>query len=257
MSHLRSSGGQADVGAAPRAAAKHRLPPPPSSLRGRIVIAAVAIGAFGAAAGGQTLQAVDGASTDEVTPLANSTKASDNAAAFGVGGSAPAAPQILQVARQVDPSAEAGKLVKSQRITEQREAEEAEARRPKRVAPTRGSFTSGFGYRDGAMHYGLDIAAPIGTPIYAAADGVVIEAGPASGFGLWVKVEHADGTVTVYGHMYRFNVRKGQQVLAGEQIAEVGNNGVSFGAHLHFEVWNAAGVKTNPLPWLNEAGITV
>ncbi len=236
---------------------KHRLPPPPSSLRGRIVIAAVAIGAFGAAGAGQTLQAVDGASTDEVTPLANATKPSDNAAAFGIGGTAPAAPQVLQVARRIDPSAEAGKLTKSQRITEEREAEEVEARRPKRVAPTRGSFTSGFGYRDGAMHYGLDIAAPVGTPIYSAADGVVIEAGPASGFGLWVKVEHADGTVTVYGHMYRFNVRKGQQVLAGEQIAEVGNNGVSFGAHLHFEVWSGGSLKVNPLPWLNEAGIAI
>jgi len=238
---------------------KHRLPPPPSSLRGRIVIAAVAIGAFGAAGAGQTLQAVAGgeASTDEVTPLAHATTPSDNAAAFGIGGTAPAAPQVLQVAKQVDPSAEASKLTKSQRITEQREAEEAEARRPKRVAPAHGSFSSGFGYRDGAMHYGVDIAAPLGTPIYAAADGVVIEAGPASGFGLWVKVKHADGTTTVYGHMYHFNVSKGQKVLAGEQIAEVGNNGVSFGAHLHFEVWDANGVKTNPLPWLNEAGITI
>jgi murein DD-endopeptidase MepM/ murein hydrolase activator NlpD len=238
---------------------KHRLPPPPSSLRGRIVIAAVAIGAFGAAGAGQTLQAVNGggASTDEVTPLANATTPSDNAAAFGIGGTPLAAPQVLQVAKQVDPSAEASKLTKSVRITAQREAEEAEARRPKRVAPARGSFTSGFGYRDGAMHRGIDIAAPLGTPIYAAADGVVIEAGPASGFGLWVKVEHADGTVTVYGHMYRFNVRKGQKVLAGEQIAEVGNNGVSYGAHLHFEVWEQGGIKVNPLPWLNAAGITI
>jgi murein DD-endopeptidase MepM/ murein hydrolase activator NlpD len=238
---------------------KHRLPPPPSSLRGRIVVAAVAIGAFGAAGAGQTLQAVNGggASTDEVTPLANATKPSDNAAAFGIGGTAPAAPQILQVAKRVDPSAEASKLTKSQRITEEREAEEAEARRPKRVAPARGSFSSGFGYRDGGMHYGVDIAAPLGTPIHAAADGVVVEAGPASGFGLWVKILHPDGTTTVYGHMYRFDVYKGQKVLAGEKIAEVGNNGVSFGAHLHFEVWDANGRKTNPLPWLNEAGITI
>jgi murein DD-endopeptidase MepM/ murein hydrolase activator NlpD len=238
---------------------KHRLPPPPSALRGRIVIAAVAIGAFGAAGAGQTLQAVadGGASTDEVTPLANATKPSDNAAAFGIGGTPLAAPQVLQVAKQVDPSAEASKLTKSVRITEQREAEEAEARRPKRVAPAHGSFSSGFGYRDGAMHYGVDIAAPLGTPIYAAADGEVIEAGPASGFGLWVKIRHADGTTTVYGHMFHFSVYKGQQVRAGDQIAEVGNNGVSYGAHLHFEVWDANGLKTNPLPWLNAAGITI
>jgi murein DD-endopeptidase MepM/ murein hydrolase activator NlpD len=85
----------------------------------------------------------------------------------------------------------------------------------------------------------------------------VIEAGPASGFGLWVKVEHADGTVTVYGHMYRFSVRKGQQVQAGEQIAEVGNNGQSSGPHLHFEVWSPSGLKMNPLPWLNEMGVSI
>lgn len=236
---------------------KHRLPAPPSALRGRIVVAAVAIGAFGAAGAGQTLQAVNApAKSDEVTPLANATEA---AATFGtgIGGTAPAAPQILQVTKRVDPSAEAGKLFKSQKITEEREAAEAEARRPKRVSPAHGSFTSGFGYRAGGMHYGVDIAAPIGTPIYAAADGVVIEAGPASGFGLWVKVEHADGTVTVYGHMYRFSVRKGQQVQAGEQIAEVGNNGQSSGPHLHFEVWSPSGLKMNPLPWLNEMGVSI
>src|SRR4051812_5554849 len=126
LSHLRSTGGQNARASAPRAPQKLRLPPPPSSLRGRFVIAAVAIGAFGAAGAGQTLQAVadGGASTDEVTPLANATKASENAAAFGIGGTAPAAPQILQVAKHVDPSAEASKLTKSQRITEQREAEE-------------------------------------------------------------------------------------------------------------------------------------
>ncbi len=242
-----------------RPVSTHRLPPPPSALRGRIVIAAVAVGAFAAAGAGQTLQAVGaGSSTeaDEVTPLANT---SDGAAAFGVGGNnaGPAAPQVLPVAKLVDPSAEASKLAKSQRITEKREAAEAEANRPKYVAPAHGTFSSGFGYRDGAMHYGIDIAAPLGSPIYAAADGVVIEAGPASGFGLWVRIQHPDGTITVYGHMYYFSVEKGQQVHAGDQIAQVGNNGVSFGAHLHFEVWDANGLKTNPLPWLNKAGVTV
>ncbi|WP_245886327.1 M23 family metallopeptidase [Umezawaea tangerina] len=237
----------------------HRLPPPPSALRGRIVIAAVAVGAFAAAGAGQTLQAVGaGSSTeaDEVTPLANT---SDGAAAFGVGGNnaGPAAPQVLPVAKLVDPSAEASKLAKSQRITEKREAAEAEAKRPKVVRPAPGVFTSGYGGRWGEMHYGIDIAGPIGDPIYAAADGVVIEAGPASGFGLWVKIEHADGTVTVYGHMDTFSVQKGQQVTAGEQIARVGNRGFSTGPHLHFEVWNPSGMKINPLPWLNERGVTL
>ncbi|WP_245950090.1 M23 family metallopeptidase [Saccharothrix carnea] len=236
----------------------HRLPPPPSALRGRIVVAAVAVGAFAAAGAGQTLHALGSDSpsqADEVTPLANS--AADGAAAFGVGGTGPASPQILPVAKAVDPAAEAQKLVKSQQITETREAEQAEARRPKFARPAAGLFTSGWGGRWGEMHYGIDIAGPIGTPILSAADGVVIEAGPASGFGLWVKVEHADGSVTVYGHVDTYSVRKGQRVLAGEQIARMGNRGFSTGPHLHFEVWNPDGKKVNPLSWLNSKGISV
>src|ERR1041384_4045306 len=103
---------------------RHRLPPPPSALRGRIVVAAVAVGAFAAAGAGQTLQAVgsDSFSTDEVTRRAT---ARDGAAAFGIGGAAPAAaPQVLSVAKLVDPSAEASKLAKSQRITQKPAAAE-------------------------------------------------------------------------------------------------------------------------------------
>ncbi|PSL54685.1 murein DD-endopeptidase MepM/ murein hydrolase activator NlpD [Saccharothrix carnea] len=222
------------------------------------MVAAVAVGAFAAAGAGQTLHALGSDSpsqADEVTPLANS--AADGAAAFGVGGTGPASPQILPVAKAVDPAAEAQKLVKSQQITETREAEQAEARRPKFARPAAGLFTSGWGGRWGEMHYGIDIAGPIGTPILSAADGVVIEAGPASGFGLWVKVEHADGSVTVYGHVDTYSVRKGQRVLAGEQIARMGNRGFSTGPHLHFEVWNPDGKKVNPLSWLNSKGISV
>jgi murein DD-endopeptidase MepM/ murein hydrolase activator NlpD len=235
----------------------HRLPPPPSALRGRIVVAAVAVGAFAAAGAGQTIHALGSgspAASDEITPLAN---ASEGAAAFGVGGTGPASPQVLPVAKTVDSAAEAQKLVKSQQITLDREAAEAEAKRPKFSHPAAGSFTSGFGGRWGEMHYGIDIAGPIGTPILSAADGVVIEAGPASGFGLWVKVEHPDGSVTVYGHVDTYSVRKGQRVQAGEQIARMGNRGFSTGPHLHFEVWNPDGKKINPLTWLNSKGISV
>ncbi|MGM1060740.1 M23 family metallopeptidase [Saccharothrix sp. Mg75] len=243
--------------ASTRAVSTHRLPPPPSALRGRIVVAAVAVGAFAAAGAGQTLHALGSdspSSADEVTPLAN---AAEGAAAFGVGGSGPASPQVLPVAKTVDTAAEAQKLVKSQQITENREAAEAEAQRPKYARPAAGSFTSGYGGRWGEMHYGIDIAGPIGTPILAAADGVVVEAGPASGFGLWVKVEHPDGSTTVYGHVDTYSVSKGQRVAAGEQIARMGNRGFSTGPHLHFEVWNAEGMKINPLSWLNSKGISV
>ncbi|MBW0105773.1 M23 family metallopeptidase [Pseudonocardia sp. KRD-291] len=123
--------------------------------------------------------------------------------------------------------------------------------------PTRGQFTSGFGGRWGVTHYGIDLAAPIGTPIYALTDGVVEKAGPASGFGMWVVLKHTDGTSSVYGHINRALVEVGQEVKAGDEIAEVGNRGQSTGPHLHLEVWEPDGSKVNPLPWLSERGINV
>jgi murein DD-endopeptidase MepM/ murein hydrolase activator NlpD len=105
------------------------------------------------------------------------------------------------------------------------------------------------------MHQGLDIAAPIGTAIRVPIAGTVISSGPASGFGLWVRVQHADGTITVYGHINRSLVKVGQKVSAGQQIAEVGNRGESTGPHLHIEVVTPGGKKINPRPWLDQHGI--
>ncbi|MGW6931225.1 M23 family metallopeptidase [Lentzea sp. NPDC054927] len=237
-----------------RTVSSHRLPPPPSALRGRIVVAAVAVGAFAAAGAGQTLQAASDDSND-----VKLTNHSGGAATFdGVGGDTASAPQILAVSKTTaEGSTEAAKLLRSQQLSTQRDAVEAEKKRPKFVRPAAGDFTSGYGGRWGTMHLGIDIAGPIGTPILSAADGKVIEAGPASGFGLWVRVEHADGTITVYGHVDTFNVREGQVVKAGEQIARMGNRGFSTGPHLHFEVWNPGGQKINPLTWLNARGVTV
>lgn len=131
------------------------------------------------------------------------------------------------------------------------------AMRPKFVKPAQGTFTSGFGARWGTSHNGIDIANSIGTPIVSVADGTVIEAGPASGFGMWVQVRHDDGTVTVYGHMYEFSVSEGQRVKAGEEIATIGNNGQSTGPHLHFEVWQDGGSKIDPRSWLAQRGVSV
>lgn len=117
-----------------------------------------------------------------------------------------------------------------------------------------GRVTSGFGERGGTAHNGLDIAAPIGTPIYVPLAGTVISSGSASGFGMWVRVRHSDGTVTVYGHINRSLVSVGQTVAAGQQIAEVGNRGQSSGPHLHIEVVTPEGTKINPRPWLDERG---
>ncbi|WFG46921.1 M23 family metallopeptidase [Pseudonocardia alni] len=122
------------------------------------------------------------------------------------------------------------------------------------VSIVTGRVTSGFGSRWGTKHMGLDIAAPIGTPIHVPIAGTVISSGPASGFGMWVRVRHADGTVTVYGHINRSLVSVGQKVAAGQQIAEVGNRGQSTGPHLHIEVVDPSGTKINPKPWLDANG---
>lgn len=117
-----------------------------------------------------------------------------------------------------------------------------------------GRLTSGFGPRDGTVHDGLDIAAPIGTPIRAPLAGTVISSGPASGFGLWVRLQHADGTITVYGHINRALVSVGQKVQAGDVIAEVGNRGLSTGSHLHIGVM-IGGAYVDPAPWLARRGV--
>ena len=104
------------------------------------------------------------------------------------------------------------------------------------AVPTHGRCSSGFGARGGEFHRGQDLAAPIGTPIVAASSGTVLESGPASGYGLWVRIQHPGGVITTYGHNNRNLVQAGQDVQAGQQIAEVGNQGESTGPHLHFQI---------------------
>jgi murein DD-endopeptidase MepM/ murein hydrolase activator NlpD len=231
------------------------VPAPSIALRGRIVLAAVAAGAFAAA--GATLNPTETSKNADWAPLASGGDANTVNAEMGVGGPVvdhdSMRPQVFAVARSEPGQLE--RLTKGQQVIAERAAREAEARRPLFVAPTVGTLTSAFGSRWGTTHWGIDIANRIGTPIYSAHDGVVIEAGPASGFGLWVRVEHADGTITVYGHVDRILVREGTRVRAGHQIATMGNRGYSTGPHLHFEVWSGSGQKINPLTWLRNHGI--
>jgi murein DD-endopeptidase MepM/ murein hydrolase activator NlpD len=119
------------------------------------------------------------------------------------------------------------------------------------IWPAKGVLTSGFGRRWGRMHKGIDIGAPIGTPIMAVAGGEVITAGwNSGGFGNLVKIEHPDGTITLYAHNNRVLVRKGQIVQQGEQISELGNTGRSTGPHLHFEVHPNGQAAVNPIAFL-------
>jgi murein DD-endopeptidase MepM/ murein hydrolase activator NlpD len=136
----------------------------------------------------------------------------------------------------------------------------AEAARPKTVLPVKGArLTSTFGARWGSFHEGIDLAAPMRTPEYAAADGVVLRAGAAGGYGQAIFILHESGDVTVYGHMVEILVEPGQYVDAGETIALLGNEGRSTGPHLHFEVrvGGEDGEKIDPIGWLNDRGVDV
>lgn len=113
--------------------------------------------------------------------------------------------------------------------------------------------SSGFGYRidpvykDRRLHPGLDFTAPIGTPIYAAADGVVKDAGfNTGGYGNRVVVNHGFGYETLYAHMVRIKARVGTKVKRGEVIGYVGSTGKSTGPHLHYEV-HKNGIQLDPI----------
>ena len=119
------------------------------------------------------------------------------------------------------------------------------------IWPTRGTFTSGYGWRWGRMHRGIDIAGPVGTPIVAAAPGVVISSGwNSGGYGNLVDIRHADGSMTRYAHNSRLLVRAGQQVNQGQQISEMGSTGYSTGPHLHFEIHPPNSGAVNPMAYL-------
>jgi murein DD-endopeptidase MepM/ murein hydrolase activator NlpD len=133
------------------------------------------------------------------------------------------------------------------------------ARQPEFVMPTQGRMSTCFCARWGTMHWGIDLAAPLGTPILAAADGVVLRAGPATGYGNAIYIQDADGNVEIYGHMRYLFVHAGDIVSAGDTIAKVGSEGQSTGPHLHFEihVGGMSGKPTDPQKWLADRGISV
>jgi len=108
--------------------------------------------------------------------------------------------------------------------------------------PMEGKLTSGFGYRTHPMgggqkfHNGIDIAAAHGTSIKAAAAGKVIFAGTKGSLGLVVTIQHTSGYQTLYGHMSKILVKKGERVKQGQVIGREGSTGISTGPHLHFSI---------------------
>jgi murein DD-endopeptidase MepM/ murein hydrolase activator NlpD len=125
--------------------------------------------------------------------------------------------------------------------------------------PTEGHVTSPFGSRTSPFtgqpqhHTGIDIAAPLGTPIRAPADGIVTFAGTLPGYGHALVLTHGFGFKTFYGHNQRNQVSKGQTVKRGQVIALVGNSGYSTGAHLHYEVL-LNDQPQNPLKYIVDEG---
>jgi len=134
------------------------------------------------------------------------------------------------------------------------------AERTPLVLPVRSSYrlSSGFGWRrhpttgKSRMHEGTDLAAAIGTPIYATADGVVAFAGWANGYGKVIKIQHAMGFETRFGHLSKFNVKKGQRVSRGDRIGDMGNTGRSTGPHVHYEI-RIGGKPVNPMTYIKAA----
>jgi hypothetical protein len=218
-------------------------------VKGRLMVAAMAVGATAAGAYSMT-NASHEAPGDTVLAASQSVMAS------GVVKGSVDGMQIVSVTPASDSSVHAEEITKAAAFAQERADREARLNRPQFVMYTKGVFTSGFGYRWGVLHAGIDIANAIGTPIVAVADGVVIDAGPTAGYGAWVKLRHADGTVTLYGHVNTWLVSKGERVMAGDQIATIGNRGNSTGPHCHFEVLLNGTDRVDPLPWLAKRGLS-
>lgn len=127
--------------------------------------------------------------------------------------------------------------------------------RQSRESVAGGTLTSGFGMRMHPLlgveraHMGVDLAARMGTPVYATADGVVGSAGVRGGYGLAISIEHAGGMETRFGHLSRLNVVAGQRVRKGELIGLVGSTGLSTGPHLHYET-RLNGRPVNPMNYM-------
>lgn len=129
------------------------------------------------------------------------------------------------------------------------------------AAPAGGGITSGFGIRihpvtgERKMHYGVDYGPGCGSPIYAATSGRVVFAGPSGGYGNLITIDHGNGVQTRYAHMFSDGifVKVGDDVAAGQNIAAVGNSGLSTGCHLHFEL-RVNGTAVDPEPVLASVG---
>ncbi|MFM7465660.1 MAG: LysM peptidoglycan-binding domain-containing M23 family metallopeptidase [Cyanobium sp.] len=122
------------------------------------------------------------------------------------------------------------------------------------LMPARGLLTSGYGWRWGRMHKGIDVANSVGTAIVASQHGRVSFAGWSNGgYGYLVEITHGDGSRSLYAHQSRILVREGEEVLQGQQIGEMGSTGRSTGPHLHFEIHSPGFGAINPMDVIQPA----
>ncbi|MDK8478829.1 MULTISPECIES: M23 family metallopeptidase [Corynebacterium] len=241
---------------------RHRKVNASQTAKGRIALVTVAAGTVSSAGiGGATAAQLNAAEVTEQESAVNTnttdvdyTLANDADALLP---SSAVAPQILEINEFRPVSNLAEQLDKAVAHSTERIAADLSSRLPSIVKPAEGVFTSGFGPRWGSFHNGIDIANVNGTPILAIMDGIVLDSGPASGYGNWIRIQHEDGTISLYGHMDTLDVTVGQQVHAGQRIAGMGNQGFSTGTHLHFEVHPGGGGPVDPAAWLAERGISV
>ena len=258
MAPHRSSGGQnSSTAVDDEPSQRRRLAAPSPVLRGRAVFAAVALGAIAAAAAGQSLLP-----KIEHHATAYLADAGGTSAVIGTNADDQQSLEVQPVSHAMDASAEAQQVAESQKITGQQNATDTAGANSQTTgamfaAPAAGTVVSTFGGQYGSFHYGIEIKNVKNTPIVASATGVIIAAGPTSGFGLWVKEQLSDGTTLVYARVNTYSVQVGQHVVAGQQIAAMGDRGFSNGYTLHFEVWDPTGKKIDPLEWLNQRGITL
>ncbi|AJK67693.1 hypothetical protein B840_00265 [Corynebacterium marinum DSM 44953] len=188
----------------------------------------------------------------EYKPVANIDEQLDKAVAFSAERAAAAQAEAEEAAAAVAAAASAAQAAAAPAAP----AHAAQTASGAVVSPAQGTFTSGYGMRWGTLHAGIDIANAIGTPILAIMDGTVIDSGPASGYGNWIRIQHSDGSVSVYGHMSTLAVSVGQSVTAGQQIAGMGSEGFSTGSHLHFEIHPGGAGAVDPVGWFAQHGIS-
>ena len=236
---------------------KHRKQTP---NKGRVAMVAVTTGAVSTAglsgAAAATL-AADGPQTSnvDIELAADTNHLVDDAVATA--DALASSPQVLAISEYKPVTNLTDQLDKAVAHSDEVAKADEAARAPQTVKPAEGAFTSPFSPRWGSFHYGVDIANSPGTPILAVMDGTVIDSGPASGYGQWIRIKHDDGAMSVYGHMQTLDVAVGERVHAGQKIAGMGSLGFSTGSHLHFEIHPTGDGAVDPVPWLAERGINV